>query len=236
MQQLTSSSAGGNSPNLYTVDDATLLVQGYSTTNPGVTLDSGEDAVTLPTLLAVDAVTALDPSGMNFTDLSRMFAVCSESLFRLETRDGYAADRDTAAYDRWLATGDVPTVDDPMMADWVRLVRRHVAAGRSMRRVHVVPSTPSAALRFELTTQRACGVPAGEEIRAVSAGDAPDLAGEDDFWILDNRVGVRMVYDRDGSLARLDRMTTSEVERARSIRDRALSVSTSLEETPLEVA
>lgn len=238
MRQLTSSSAGGNSPNLYTTDDATLLVQGYATDDPGVTLDPGEDTVTMPTLLAVDAVAALDPNGMNLTDLFRMLTVCDQSLFRLETRDGYAADRDTSAYSQWVATGRVPTPDEPEMADWVRMVRRHVAASRSMRRVHVVPSDPSAALQFELEMQHACSVPAGEEIRTVHAADTPELAGEDDFWLLDDRVGVRMIYDQDGALTRLDRMTTGEVDHARHIRDRAWSISTDLGATraPMGVA
>lgn len=235
VHQLTSTSFGGESPNVYTIDDADLLVQGYTTTNPGITPSPGEDVVTLPALLAIDAAAALDPNGMIFRDLSRMLAVCSESLFRLETLDGYAADRETAAYEQWLATGEVPT-DDPKFSRWVRMVERHVAAGRTMRRVHVLPHTPSAALRFELAMQHSCSIPAGEEIRTVRDADVPDLASEDDFWLIDNRVGVRMVYDDHGGLARLDRMTTSEVERARHVRDRALSVSSHLAEQPLEVA
>lgn len=58
----------------------------------------------------------------------------------------------------------------------------------------------------------------------------PDLAAADDFWLLDNRVGVRLIYDDTGRLTRLQRMTTGEVDTARTVSDTAWAVGTDLTE------
>jgi hypothetical protein len=71
-------------------------------------------------------------------------------------------------------------------------------------------------------------VPAGEQVRVVDADLHPDLARADDFWLLDDRVGVRLIYDDAGQRIRLERMTTGEVEEARSVRDAAWVAGTDL--------
>jgi len=45
----------------------------------------------------------------------------------------------------------------------------------------------------------------------VDARLHPELAEVDDFWLLDDRVGVQLSYDDAGELTRLRRMSTGEV-------------------------
>jgi len=99
-----------------------------------------------------------------------------------------------------------------------------------MRRVHVVSHPLTEYVRFELTLQRAYSIPAGEQVRVVDAHRHADLARGEDFWLLDDRVGVRLIYDDAGQLIRLERMTTGEVDTARSVRDAAWAAGTDLAE------
>jgi FtsP/CotA-like multicopper oxidase with cupredoxin domain len=224
LAKLSPDSYGASSPAVGRRDPATLLVQGWCTENPGIDLPPGEDVVTLPALLAVDAVVALD-GDMTFVDLMRTFAT---SAFRLEARQSYAADDEAAAFTRWQEHGHVPAATDPLIAAWTGMVRARVAHGAVMRRVHVVSQPMTEYVRFELMAQRAHSVPAGEQVRVVDADGHPDLAHAEDFWLLDDRVGVRLIYDDDGQLIRLERMTTGEVDSARCIRDAAWAAGTDL--------
>lgn len=80
------------------------------------------------------------------------------------------------------------------------------------------------------STRKAGGVslaPARDDgQRHVTVDDCPARFPDDgDFWLLDNRVGLWMVYDQAGELTRIERMTTDEVAQARDIRDRTWNAS-----------
>ncbi|MGH3815841.1 MAG: DUF6879 family protein, partial [Pseudonocardiaceae bacterium] len=147
---------------------------------------------------------------------------------RLETRQSYATDDEAAAFSDWRERRHVPDAADPLIAGWTGLVRVRVEGGAVMRRVHVVSHPMTDYVRFELALQQAHSVPAGEQVRVVDAGLHPELARADDFWLLDDRVGVRLVYDDAGELTQLRRMTTGEVDTARCVRDAAWAAGTDL--------
>jgi hypothetical protein len=65
-------------------------------------------------------------------------------------------------------------------------------------------------------------------VRVVDADRHPGLACAEDFWLLDDRVGVRLIYDDGGRLIRLVRMNTGEVDTARRVRDAAWAAGTDL--------
>jgi hypothetical protein len=64
----------------------------------------------------------------------------------------------------------------------------------------------------------------------IDADVHPSLAGVDDFWLLDDRVGVRLIYDDAGQMTQLQRMTTGEVHMVHSVRDAAWAAGTDLAE------
>lgn len=219
--KLNPDSYGGGSPTVWRRDAVTMLVQGWRTEHPGINVPPGEDVVMLPTLLAVDAVAALDGNSMTFVDLMRMLRTFATSAFRLESRQSYATDQEDAVFAVWRRHGRLPDDTDPLIAEWTGIVRARTESRAVMRRVHVVRRPMTEYLRFELALQWAHSVPAGEQVRVVDADLHPDLAGADDFWLLDDRVGVRLIYDDDGQLVLLERMSTREVGTARSVRDAA---------------
>lgn len=228
--KLNGDSFGGGSPTVWRRDPVTLQVQGWRTENLGIEVPSGEDVVTLPALLAVDAVVALDGDSMNVIDLMRMLRVFATSAFRLETRQSYADNGETAAFNEWREYGRVPGSADPLIVNWTGLVHAHVERAAVMRRVHVVSHPMTDYVRFELALQQVHSVPAGERVRVVDAGLHPELARVDDFWLLDDRVGVRLVYDDAGELTQLWRMSTNEVKVARGVRDAAWAAGVELGE------
>ncbi len=230
LTKLSPDSHGGDSPAVWREELAMLLVQGWCTDTHGIDLPPGEDVVRLPALLAVDAVVALDGGDMTFVDLMRMLRTFATSAFRLEARQLYTTDRETAAFAAWRADGRIPDADDPLIAGWTEIVRAHAEDSAQMRRVHVVSRPLTTYVRFELALQRAYSVPAGEQFRVVDAEAYPDLAQADDFWLLDNRVGVRLIYDDAGKLSRLQRMTTGEVDTARGVSEVAWAAGTDLTE------
>ncbi len=84
-------------------------------------------------------------------------------------------------------------------------------------------------LRWELAVQ-AASVAAGEDIRIVDLDEHPQLGGLDDFWLLDDRVGMRMRYDPDGRLIAPERVADAAIGQVRGWRDRAWRVATPLAE------
>lgn len=236
LTKLNADSFGGGSPTVWRVDPVTLRVQGWRTENLGIEVPSSEEVVTLPALLAVDAVAALDGDSVHFIDLIRMLRVFATSAFRLETRQSYIADGEAVAFSEWRERGQLPDAADPLIADWTKLVRGRVDGGAEMRRVHVVRHPMTDYVRFELALQQAYSVPAGEQLRVADAGLYPELARANDFWLLDDRVGVRLVYDDAGELTRLWRMSTDEVNAARSVRDAAWAAGTDLSEVDVMAA
>lgn len=237
LAKLNADSHGGDSPAVWREDLTMLLVQGWCADNHGIDLPAGEDVVRLPALLAVDAVAALDGEDITFVDLMRMLRTFALSAFRLETQQVYTTDREAAAFAAWRADGRIPEADDPLIAGWTELVRSHTEDAAQMRRVHVVSQPLTAYLQFELAMQRAYSLPAGEQFRVVDAKEHPDLVAADDFWLLDNRVAVRLIYDDAGRLTQLQRMTTSEVDTARTVSEAAWAAGADLAEfDPVAIA
>lgn len=228
--KLNPDSYGGGSPGVWREDPVTLLVQGWRTDKPSIDVPAEENVVRLPALLAVDAVVALDGDMMTLVDLMRMLRTFATSAFRLEVCQSYASDEEAAAFVAWRQRGAIPDVSDPLISGWTGIVRARVKAGAVMRRVHAVRRPMTEYVRFELALQREHSVPAGEQVRVVDANVHPDLAQADDFWLLDDRVGVRLIYDDAGQMTQLQRMTTGEVHMVRSVRDTAWAAGTDLAE------
>lgn len=230
LTKLNPDSYGGGSPTVWREDPVTLLVQGWRTDTPSIDIPAEENVVRLPALLAVDAVVALDGDTMTFVDLMRMLRTFATTAFRLEARQLYAGDDEATAFAAWRECGAIPGASEPLISGWTDIVRARVEAGATIRRVHVVKRPMTEYVRFELALQREHSVPAGEQVRVVDAEVHPDLAQMDDFWLLDDRVGVRLIYDDAGRMTQLQRMTTDEVHMARKIRDAAWAVGTDLAE------
>ncbi|MFR9729105.1 DUF6879 family protein [Saccharopolyspora sp. MS10] len=158
-------------------------------------------------------------SGEQFDDLFRTF---HSTAFRLETQGVYNETVEREPIRRFVA-GEAP--DDTWLAPWTDNVRRATSQGRRFQRVRLLTEPLTLYLRFELDLALRANLPAGEEIRCITASKAADLdlpVGTD-FWMFDDaQVGVMRFGDR-GMLGLEMIDGTDHVEQYRRWRDLAWS-------------
>ena len=172
-------------------DDRRAIVRGdLLPPTEEIDLEEQERAVVVPALHIVAAAAEL---GGEFTrvDFQRMFQLFAADAFRIETRDRYDVAAEVPAIAEFEATGRIIIYEGKQ--DYLDLITGNAAAGRTIRRVHTVrASRLSAYLRWEFASQTATNVPAGEDIRVVDLDSHPELAADEDVWIFDDAVGVKM--------------------------------------------
>jgi hypothetical protein len=134
-------------------------------------------------------------------ELGRLFSTFERSAFRLECLPTYAVteDAEAAAFRLWLAGEQPPK----KTRDWPKLVASATASGKRMQRVRVI-RTMTAYVRFELSWGYPDNVAAGEDIRILELQADESLAGmpEEDYWLFDDAVMVRLEYDGAGRFLR----------------------------------
>jgi hypothetical protein len=97
-----------------------------------------------------------------------------------------------------------------------------------MYRVHVVDRPLSTYLRLEFLGYQE-NAAAGEEVYIADRGAHPDLRGlTEDFWLFDDEVAVRMIYDAEGRFVGVERALDAELQHYRHRRDLALAHSVPL--------
>ncbi|MGH8571475.1 MAG: DUF6879 family protein [Gammaproteobacteria bacterium] len=154
--------------------------------------------------------------GLTRVDYVRMFQVFATDAFRIETRDHYDVAAEAPAIAEFEATGRIIIYEGKQ--DWLDLVAGHTAAGRTIRRVHTVhASRLTAYLRWECTSQATTNVAAGEDIRVADLDRHPELAADEDVWIFDDAVGVKMWQPTpDGAKNGVARATAAELDAYRA--------------------
>jgi hypothetical protein len=143
-----------------------------------------------------DRILAGDPA------YNELFTQIERSWFRLETFQHYASEEDLV---RKVAAGEpLPREDGP----WYEMLRAHTAAGRALRRVHIIEEPHSPYIAFELLGYRDTTA-AGEDVRIVPtpAGVWPPGLPRHDFWIFDEDQLWVMYYDDSGALEAVERVT-----------------------------
>lgn len=136
-----------------------------------------------------------------FEEITHLFAEFEHTVFRLETRRGYATDRAGERFQAFQRGIDPrPEPEHP----WNVNVRDKAAQGAHFSRIRIVDEPPTDGQLF-LMAAAAGNVAAGEDIRVISRAVADSVSLPDhDFWLFDSRVLVRMHID--------DTDTTSGVE------------------------
>jgi hypothetical protein len=149
--------------------------------------------------------------GRTITDLTdptwrRLFTDFERSAFRLETLQRYDVGYENEPLRAFIAGEPRPA--DPSKDRWTGLVRGHVAAGRSISRVHVVREPLTPYLRYELTWSYGDNVAAGEDIRIISGplGQWPGTLPRHDFWLFDDRALWVMHYATGGQFVQAEQV------------------------------
>lgn len=132
-----------------------------------------------------------DTFGGYFTDFEH-------TAWRLETRRGYASDRESAKYARYLADKQVP---DDGGRPWCTNVRAQVGQGKRIERVRIVDRPPTLEQLFLLAAAESNNA-AGEDIRNLWRTDAEKFQlPQEDVWLFDSRRALLLHFDdEDGYL------------------------------------
>jgi hypothetical protein len=147
-------------------------------------------------------------------DFDELLATFERSSVHLETRDAYGTAVELPHMAKW-ASGEPD--DLAWLESWCDTLRRHVAAGRTVRRARVVSEPLSDYQRWSHSIAYPM-VAAGEDIRWVPRRllSSIPIPGND-FYVLDNRLVVFLLYAGNG-LA-VDRVTSTrpaDIELCRS--------------------
>lgn len=160
-------------------------------------------------------------------EFGRLFTAIQWSWFRLETLQHYDVSYEREPYDAFHAGRTMPY--DPGDDEWKAMVRDHVAAGKTLQRVHVITEPLTPYIEYELTWGYKAGLAGGEDIRVIVCPEATWPSGvpsEHDFWLLDDDLWI-MKYDEQGQLDHAEQTTDPEAIAAhRRWRDAALAHST----------
>lgn len=129
-----------------------------------------------------------------------------KSSFRLETLDSYGATVDDEMFSSYLAGGlSIPKNEG--RESWCAKIKEATESGKEMSRIHIVPTVLTPYLRYEiewgytLSTQ-----PSGENIFLVNREANPRLAklAQEDFYLLDDKRAIVVVYDENNSFLRTE--------------------------------
>ncbi|MET3985405.1 DUF6879 family protein [Streptomyces sp. PvR034] len=127
-----------------------------------------------------------------FESIAHLFSEFEHTAFRLETRRGYASDRQGARYQAFMRGMDpVAEPGNP----WHINVREKTAQGARFSRVRIIDEPPTDGQRF-LMASATSNAASGENIRVLARSEAVRLElPEYDFWLFDSRTVVRFHID-----------------------------------------
>jgi hypothetical protein len=164
---------------------------------------------------------------MDIEDLANLVDRSERSAFRLETLSQYLVPQEYDEFDQWRS-GRPLALPTPETSPWLARIQSSTAHGYRWYRVHVLDRPLSDYVRYELWGYRA-NQAAGEQIYLAERDDHPSLARlREDFWLIDDAVAVRMIYDGEGRFLRPER--ADDAEPYRVMRDLALRHAVPLDE------
>ncbi|MFE1768569.1 DUF6879 family protein [Streptomyces angustmyceticus] len=164
---------------------------------------------------------------IDLNEFGKLFQTFQHSAWRLETRRGYASDREDATYREFVETGTVAwDLDD----DWCRNMRAQTADGKRVGRVRIIDDPPTTGQLYLLDNAKRNSA-TGEDMRNLWRADAERLQlPAEDFWIFDSRFIALLHFDEEDTLLRVELLTEpAEVVRYAQARDAAIHHSSSFE-------
>ncbi|MFC9682664.1 DUF6879 family protein [Streptomyces sp. NPDC056948] len=218
------------------IDSGEIIVQGRPLTDPAdraqlqyFGLDDA--AVVVPRELLVNhgpKEMKRVPKLIGLEEFGRLFETFEHSAWHLETRRGYASDREDLGFEEFLATGEAPSDLD---SDWCQNIRQQTAAGKYVGRVRVVDHPPTDGQRFLLSYARV-NEATGEDARNLWRADADQVhLPAEDFWLFDSRLVAVLRFDDQDVFHDVEIITEpAEVLRYCQVRDAAVHASVPYDE------
>jgi len=171
-------------------------------------------------------VTARRITSLEDPAFGALFTGIERSWFRLETLQRYDVGYEREEYEAFVRGGPVDLAPGP----WQEMTRAHVAAGRTLARVHVLTEPLTVYARYELATAYQRNSAAGEDIRIIAVPEgAPWPRGVPhlDYWLFDEQDVWLMAYDADGRFL-FTEQHNEDLSKAITYRDAAMSQSAPL--------
>lgn len=132
------------------------------------------------------------PPLIPFAEIAHLFTEFEHTAWRLETRRGYASDRQGDRFQAFMR--GVDPQPEPGHS-WNVNVRARSAEGKRFARVRIIDVPPTDGQCFLMATA-AGNAEAGEDIRVLARPEAERLELPDfDHWLFDSRTLVRMHID-----------------------------------------
>ncbi|GHE89047.1 hypothetical protein E5082_08240 [Streptomyces griseoluteus] len=214
-------------PALHT-DEGTgdVIVQGTPVTDPDDLAQlqhfgPGDAAVAVPRELLVNwgpKEMERVPELVDRATFRRLFETFKRTAWRLESRRGYASDREDPDFQAFLATGSSPC---DFSEPWFVNIKAQTEAGKTVGRVRVADKPLTTEQLFLLDYARH-NAAVGEDIRYLWREDATDLPAED-FWIFDSRLVALLHFDDADHITNIELITEpAEVVRYCIARDAAM--------------
>ncbi|MEV6323529.1 DUF6879 family protein [Nocardia sp. NPDC051787] len=138
-------------------------------------------------------------------EFDQLLAEFEQIAVHLETRDAYGTEIELPYMAKWAAGehDDLSWLDD-----WCANLRKHVDAGRSIRRARIVSEPLSSYQRWSHSIAQPM-VDAGEDIRWVPRRRLDSIAiPGNDFYLLDDRLVIFLHYSGDG--LGVDKVTSTD--------------------------
>ncbi|MFF7687295.1 DUF6879 family protein [Streptomyces syringium] len=127
--------------------------------------------------------------------MTDLFEDFEHTAWRLETQRGYASDRLSPSWQRFMRGESFGFNPE---SSWHANVRAQTRQGKRFERVRLVDDPPTEGQRF-LMASGLGNVEAGEDIRNLYRSEAQRLGlPNDDFWLFDSRTVVKFVIDDHG--------------------------------------
>ncbi|RDI54599.1 hypothetical protein DFR68_102728 [Nocardia mexicana] len=128
-------------------------------------------------------------------EFDRLLTEFDTAAVHLETRDAYGTAVELPYMQKW-ADGEPDDLE--WLQSWCATVRKHVAAGRAVRRARVVSEPLSDYQRWSYSVAHPM-VGAGEDIRWVPRRLVSSIGiPGNDFYLLDDRLVIFLHYAGDG--------------------------------------
>lgn len=164
----------------------------------------------------------------------RQLDAFDSTAFRFEQQPAYEVDYEHGVFASFVNGRPVPPTESPELADWMKLVSRHISQGRSVSRVRVVDNPITDYQRW----LRWCdwwNLEAGERISylpralAFRGGLFPEAKGPD-WWLFDNERLMLTYYDDQHRRTGVELVTDDPlVQQAREWRAVALALAATVE-------
>lgn len=128
-------------------------------------------------------------------EFDELLQAVEDEFIHLETRDAYGTETELPHMAQWAAGED----DDlAWLGDWCAMLRRHAAAGRSLRRARIVSEPLSDYQRWSYSIAQPM-VEAGEDIRWVPRRLVSSIGiPGNDFYVIDRRTVIFLHYSGAG--------------------------------------